>query len=1015
MGGSNAFEYEPEDKLPPSVVEMDIVDMDMPPPRPKFPVAQPTDKAAVIASKIPIPQLREWASTGTYQERVIKLIMIVVAILILLAIIALIVLFILFTFFQDNGESPNSPNTPTPPSNKPSPLPSVAPSVCLDCGKPLWADWRLPPYTIPSDYVLHFSPDFATSAFSGSAAISVTLLGTVQTLVLHAKNLTISSGSVVAASGSSKTRSIEAFNATATISYNPTYQLVYFAFKPPLAPGNYTLNTSFKGNFTDDLAGLYRSTFTAPDGSQQYLAVTQFEPSDARKAFPCFDEPHLKSTFELHVHVPAAFASNMIALSNMPATSSPKRSVEADGDAVYVFQRSPLMSSYLVAFAVGNFVPLAQLTDPKGRPITVWGVPGNEGLGDFALDVANRTVQYFEAFYKIDYALPKLDLLAIPDFEAGAMENWGIVTFRQTALLLDPAQASSYDRQRVAVVVAHELAHQWTGNLVTTSWWDNLWLNEGFAEFFETEAVNFLFPEWRMRDQFIPGDQQYAMNIDQLGASHPLVHQAASPSDIQQNFDTITYSKGASVLRMIQGYIGPQKFQWTMMRYVSLFEFSNTVSRDFLQAASDVARLPLIPLFERFLNQSGYPLVTIQQVSNTTRWTLSQRAFFVDDTKVSQKKTNSTWNVPITIITPSKTVNTILPWNDTVTVDLGASKWFKVNGGQNGYYRTNYPDQYWNALKLNMHNVLPPADRAGLINDAFVLARAGALAVTQALDLGSALAFERQYAVWVSALTELIHISDLLLEEECFGSFKLYMIDILSNVVDFVGWVPDSNDSQSTTLLRSTILQQAVTYGVPGTVDHALGLWAKFNDEDDSTPIDPDLRPAVYYAASRYGTDLDYIALYRLYLATTNAAEGRRILYALGKAREFYLLEATLHLCINTTLVRAQDTVYCISGVAANPLGRNLAWNFVQENWSLLSGPPYALGSLITATTSHFDTLTDFNQVQSFFLANSYVGAEQAVKQSLENILANINWRARSADNVCGWLSSNYPLFNVGN
>jgi len=980
-----------------------------------------TNKRRKKKKRIPIPQLRVWASTGTYQERVIKLVMLIVALLIIFAIIALVILFILFTFFQDNGEQDESSNTPpSPPSNNPPAIPSVAPGVCIDCKKPLWTGWRLPSYTIPSDYVIHFTPDFTTSTFSGSVSVSLSTAGIIQTVVMHARNLTVSSGTIISNdAGTSSKRSLSAFNATASISYNPTFEFVYFTFSPPLPIGNYTLTASYNGNFTDDLAGFYSSTFTAADGSQQTLAVTQFEPTDARKALPCFDEPELKSTFQLNIHLPSNTPSPMTVLSNTPIVSGSNRR-DIQDDTVFSFQKTPGMSTYLVAFAVGNFVQLSQLTDPKGRQITVWGVPGNEGLGDFALSVANNSVAFYESYFKIDYALPKLDLLAIPDFEAGAMENWGLVTFRQTALLLDPAQASSYDRQRVAVVVAHELAHQWTGNLVTTAWWNNLWLNEGFAEFFETETLNYIFPEWRMRDQFIPGDQQYAMGLDQLGTAHPLFNPVSSPSEIQQNFDTITYSKGASILRMLQGYIGPQKFQWAMMRYLSLYQYSNTVAENFFQAASDVARLPINSLFERWIAQTGYPLVTLDFNSTTNKWSITQQAFFVDDTKVTQYKSNARWDIPITILTPTKAYNYILSRNSTsMVIDIGTNpKWVKLNGGQNGYYRVNYPQSMWSSLKLNMHTVLPPADRAGLINDVFVLARAGNIPVVTALDLGSALQFERQYSVWMSALTELLHISDLLLEEDCFGSFKLYMKDILTNVVSFVGWTPDDNDSQSTTLLRSTILEQAVVFGVSQNVEYALNLWYQFNNNQSSVYIDPDLRPAVYYSASRYGTDLDYLSLYRLYVSvatspTANAAEGRRILRALGAAREYYLLQATLRLCVNTSLVRTQDTVYCISSVASNPLGRPLAWTFVQENWALLSSPPYPLSSLITATVSHFDTQTDLDQVKAFFKSHSYVGAEQAVNQSIENIQANINWRSRSASNVCGWLSANYPLISI--
>ena len=589
------------------------------------------------------------------------------------------------------------------------------------------------------------------------------------------------------------------------------------------------------------------------------------------------------------------------------------------------------------------------------------------------------------------------------------MENWGLITFRLTALLYNADEDTSANLQRVATVVTHELAHQWTGDLVTMAWWSDLWLNEGFADFFETESVDTIFPDWNMRDQFLVEDQQRAFSVDSLLSTHPIVNNpVTTSSDISEMFDTITYSKGGSILRMLQDVLTPEVYQSSLQDYIANFQFNNAYTTDLLKSLSDSTGEDLTENFHKWLYEPGYPLVTVEL--NNKKLKFSQERFISSLGGAEFVDESSPWWIDIKYQTEDGENNSVILDSDSISINLESSSSFiKANLGQNGYYRVNYPSEIWNELENNIES-FSAADRAGLVNDVLVLARVGKQDTTTALDFINFLSNEREYTVWVSALSELGYIGTMLTTEYDFGLYKDFMNELLVDVVDYVGWQtllpPNTTSTHNQSLLRASVLDFAVSFQMPSVINQALELWS--NLKENGTEIKPDDRQAVYCAALHFGDETDYNFLFNMLMNTDNAAEQKRILYTLGCTREFYLLKHTLDISLDSSIVRPQDQRTVIAGVSANPLGRDLAWNFVQANFEVFNTLGFSLSSLITIVTSPFNDEFHLQEVETFFSIQQTLGASMAVEQSKETIQANIEWMENNAPQIREWLNSNF-------
>eukprot|EP01094_Clydonella_sp_ATCC50884_P020581 TRINITY_DN4312_c0_g1_i2.p1 TRINITY_DN4312_c0_g1~~TRINITY_DN4312_c0_g1_i2.p1 ORF type:complete len:965 (+),score=290.45 TRINITY_DN4312_c0_g1_i2:154-3048(+) len=862
----------------------------------------------------------------------------------------------------------------------------------------LWSSLFLPTDVQPTSYEIQLVPNLKDYTFSGSANISMTLTKERDFLVLHQAALDIAKDFVLISSDGS-----EHFG---DLSFNPEAEYVFFVLKKSVPKGDYELRVDFTGTLNDEMRGFYRSTYVV-DGETKVLGTTQFESTDARRAFPCFDQPDFKAIFQISLVVP----DDLTVLSN---TAEEERTAQKHGQVLVRFERTPIMSTYLVAFVVGDlrYVESTMVAAKSGqrKPIRAYAVPGKEEQCEFAVQVAKDALEWYERYFDFEYPINKLDMIAIPDFSAGAMENWGLVTYRETALLLDEASDSAANRQRVATVVTHELAHQWTGNLVTMKWWGDLWLNEGFANFFETESADALFPSWRMRDQFIVDDQQRAMETDSLASSHPIHSDVKTADDISEIFDSITYSKGGSFVRMVQAYLGKETFMEGMRYHISQHAYGNAVAADLFASLSHAAGEDLEPLLHKWIFDAGFPLVSVSVAGSALK--VKQDRFLLRNN--DDEDTGSPWWLDLRVSWRNSDgpevsfQQSLTDQSATLKLPSGVSTsaggFFKLNQDQAGFYRVAYSDDLYNALSqaLRHGEIERDTDRGGVLNDALVLARAGRLSTTRALELCKSLSSETSFVVWTSVLSELSRLSVILAGETCYGDFHEFMRDILDTVVDHVGWETREGEDHLLGQLRSSVLASAVAHHHHNSVVTAVDIfWEAVNSRKN---VDGNIRSAVYRAAIENEGEAAFAALKAMYLASDNAADKKTMLYAFGHAQTLYLLRETLEMAMDPNVVRPQDRNTIIAGVAANPLGRDLAWNFLRENWDALNARGFGVSGTITITTRAFADALHRADVETFFAQNPPSGGERTVQLALESIDANMAWLARNRDEVCSWL-----------
>ncbi|XP_020615245.1 puromycin-sensitive aminopeptidase-like protein [Orbicella faveolata] len=526
---------------------------------------------------------------------------------------------------------------------------------------------RLLTSVLPKNYKLTLKPNLTEFTFTGEEVIDVEVRQAADKVTMNCLDIVIKSanfssdGSVVNSSA---------------ISYDKEEETVTISFPSPLPLGNGQLCMDFTGELNDKMKGFYRSKYTGTDGKEKYCAVTQFEPTDARRAFPCWDEPALKATFDVTLVVP----KDRVALSNMNVVE--EKDVASDASLKTVkYAQSPVMSTYLVAFVVGEF-DFVEGKDADGVLIRVYTPKGKAIQGQFALEVAQKTLPFYKEYFNISYPLPKMDLIAIPDFAAGAMENWGLVTYRETALLVDPENSSSAAKQWVGLVVGHELAHQWFGNLITMEWWTHLWLNEGFASWIEYLCVDHCFPEWDIWTQFVTTDFSRAMQLDALTNSHPIEVPVGHPGEIDEIFDAISYSKGASVIRMLHDYVGEKAFKEGLCYHLDKFKYSNATTEDLWASLSHASSKPVAAVMETWTKQMGFPVlsVTAEQKGDSREVTITQNKFFADG--VSQGSYH--WQVPVSISSsanPLESVASTLLDQTSCTVTVSGvepDQWVKV-------------------------------------------------------------------------------------------------------------------------------------------------------------------------------------------------------------------------------------------------------------------------------------------------------------------------------------------------
>jgi puromycin-sensitive aminopeptidase len=857
---------------------------------------------------------------------------------------------------------------------------------------------RLPKDVVPSNYAIRLKPDLSKLTFEGHQDILVETSTATKSVTMNCSEIEVNEVKFKADG--------QSFDSGIQVTYSKEDETITLAFPEDLKVGKGTLSMSFVGQLNDKMKGFYRSKYTSADGEERFAAVTQFEPTDARLAFPCWDEPAIKATFDITLVVP----KDRVALSNMPVKSD----VPLDSDdawRVVTFDRSPVMSTYLLAFVVGEY-DYVESTDSNGVLVRVYTPVGKKELGRFALDVAVKTLPFYKNYFDIAYPLPKMDLIAIADFAAGAMENWGLVTYRETALLIDPAQSSAASKQRVALVVGHEIAHQWFGNLVTMEWWTHLWLNEGFASWIEYLCVDHCFPEYDIWTQFATADFTRALELDALKNSHPIEVAVGHPSEIDEIFDAISYSKGASVIRMLHDFIGDKDYRKGMNQYLTQHQYKNTFTEDLWQALGDASGKPVEKIMSTWTQQMGFPVLKVneEKKGDTRVVTVSQEKFTADG---SQDESGSLWMVPVTVSTASSPDSTVHKFvletkETTVTIDgVNSSDWLKINVGGVGSYRTLYPQGMLDALLPSIRDLsLPPRDRLGLENDLFALARAGMLSSASVLKVIEAFDKETNYTVWADLSANLNGLSIILQYTDYHDNFKSFIRTLYAPIMAALGWDAQEGEGHLTAMLRSLVIGRIGNADNKAVVAEAKSRFAAHCDGSAQLPAD--LRGPVYSVALKHGGVTEYESLLKLYRAADLQEEKVRILHSLGSTRDTALLQRTLDFSLSNE-VRSQDTVFVIAGTTGSVEGRELAWKFVRDNWKELHERftgGFLLARLVKSTTENFASEEKAKEIDEFFKANPAPSAERNIQQALENIRLNAEQLKRDGELVKQFLAN---------
>ncbi|VAI31891.1 unnamed protein product [Triticum turgidum subsp. durum] len=837
---------------------------------------------------------------------------------------------------------------------------------------------RLPSFAAPRRYELFLRPDLVACTFSGSVAISVAVSAPTRFLVLNALDLSVNRTSI----------RFQALEPTEVVFFKDDGVLVLgFAKELPLGEG--LLKMDFNGILNDQMRGFYRSKYQYK-GKERNMAVTQFESVDARRCFPCWDEPAFKAKFKLTLEVP----SELVALSNMPVANAtfagPIKTVR--------YHESPPMSTYLVAIVVGLFEYVEGMTT-KGTRVRVYTQTGKSNQGKFALDVGVKSLNLYEDYFATPYPLPKLDMVAIPDFAAGAMENYGLVTYREVALLFDDKSSSASSKQNIAITVAHELAHQWFGNLVTMEWWTHLWLNEGFATWMSHLAVDSFFPQWNIWAQFLDPTTT-ALRLDSLEASHPIEVEIHHASEVDQIFDAISYDKGASVIRMLQSYLGAERFQKAMASYMKKYAYSNAKTEDLWAVLEKETGEPVKDLMTTWTKQKGYPVINAKIKGNDIE--IEQAQFLLDGSSGS-----GMWIVPITsgcgaYDTEKKLLLKLKHDKLVIGSQCGDRKkggnfWTKLNINGTGFYRVKYDDELAAALQNALETKkLSLMDKIGIVDDLYALSIARQQTFASLLHLLYGYRGQADYSVLSHINTVTTSIAKISADATpaLAGDIKQLLIKILLSPAEKLGWDPKKGESHLDVMLRPLLLTALVQLGHGKTINEGVRRFNIFTRDRGTSLLPPDTRKAAYLSVMQNVSSSNrsgYDALRKIYKESAEGEERLQVLGILSSCRDNSIVLESLNL-IFTNEVRNQDAYILLRGI--QPETREISWNWLKENWERISRT--FSGSLAANFVKNIVPLFTSNEkaaeISKFFATRTKPGFERTLKQSLENVRISARW-----------------------
>jgi len=905
---------------------------------------------------------------------------------------------------------------------------------------PVDIDGLLPKDVVPLHYQLRLLPDYADWTFRGTVAITLRVDQPTDTVQLNAVGLDIDAARVQAAGAAD-----ESALQSSSIQLDAAAEVLTVRFDAALPAGETVLHLSYRGRIGADMKGLYRSQYWN-QGVQHTILVTQFEATDARRCLPCFDEPARKATFALTLVLPP----DMQALSNTPLVAStllaeaecPERP-DTKGWQCATFDTTPRMSSYLLAFAIGRFESV-QTSTGTGTIVRLLTPLGKISEADFSLDFGRRALEFYEDYFAMPLPLPKMDLLCVPDCAITAMENFGLIVFGETALLVHPTDGSLVAKQYVARIVAHEIAHQWFGNITTMRWWDALWLNEGFASWMETFCAAALYPSLDLWDSYLINRYCYSLAADALHTSHPVEVPVAHPSEINELFDSITYNKGSVVVRQLQSYLGAEPFRLGLCAYLRKFAFQNATTKDLWASLSETTGRDVQKMMAQWTLQLGYPLVQVHQIDcsedgSRVALQVTQRRFHITG---PQDKDDTKWTLPLalTVAGSEQASEAVLFDAESGRVELslpstqgGASSSgpcaFKLNASQTYLYRVVYPLPHYALLRASLFS-FSHLDRCGLQNDLFAAQRAGLVPFAVLADMVAAL-LEREdnYAVILDLSANLQDLGHVLKHSpEVYAAFTRWACALYRKALARFGWDAQSADEKpQVNVMRGKLVSLLTLWGDEETTREACRRFVAHEERSRALAassaaaapapsgvlLAPDLREGVYFAVVSAGGFFGYETMNARFRAQTAAGGAReeqvRCLNALTATPNPELLARTLEWGLDhPDEVRAEDCSEFLASGALNPAAASSAvwWQFVRRRWSDISRTfegAFCLPRIVSMAAQLESSDVFAKEFGAFFEEHRAPSAERAVLQTLERIRSNAQWREREEKNILAY------------